>query len=144
MSDKQHDPPDSDPPALQHPPEDWPLEKRLASHRKWIEEQGGRLQVSPDAPPEVLGQALAFECPLCAGKPGRKLRELFEPPLEALDPALVRFLDHQGFAHINLQIYTKVYHQDGIRQSRTTLGRFRRSERALYLASSFLPAFKLS
>src|SRR5450432_813865 len=40
-----------------------------------------------------------------------------EPPFEALDPTLVLFLDHQGFAHINLQIYTKVYHANWIWQS---------------------------
>jgi hypothetical protein len=33
-----------------------------------------------------------------------------EPPLEAFDPALILFLDHQRFAHMNLRIYRKVYH----------------------------------
>ena len=40
-----------------------------------------------------------------------------EPPLEALDQALVLVLDHQEFTHIYLIIYLQVYHLDGFRQS---------------------------
>ena len=37
-------------------------------------------------------------------------------PLEGFDPALVLFLNHQGFAHINLQIYKKIYHMRAARK----------------------------
>ena len=36
-----------------------------------------------------------------------------EPPLEAFDPALVLFLNHQQFAHINLKVYRRIYHKEG-------------------------------
>jgi hypothetical protein len=32
-----------------------------------------------------------------------------KPQLEALDAALVLFLDHQGFAHINFRTYAKAF-----------------------------------
>lgn len=35
-----------------------------------------------------------------------------KPTLEIFDPALVLFLDHQWFAHINLSIYPKVYQME--------------------------------
>lgn len=82
--DKNHH--HADPPPMQNPPEDWPLEKRIASHNKWVKEQGGFSHISPDAPPEILHQFLSYKCPICSGKPAKKLRDFFDPPLEVPQP----------------------------------------------------------
>jgi hypothetical protein len=74
--------------------------------------QSGSLFPSPDALP-----AFSFLFEQVDSSPEDINLALYaQLPLEDFDPAIILFLNHQWSAHINLQIYKKIYHPRAARK----------------------------
>lgn len=67
-----------------------PPGKSHASERASGREYRSIEYISPDCPPEVAAMFLSADwCPYCSGRPPKKLKDHFSPPLEPFDPDAV-------------------------------------------------------